>query len=510
MDDVPTATPLGDLTEVPRASFASRFLPRIPVAAAFGIAMLAIAAGAGIRLLFADDLGQRATFIFFVPGVVLAGALSGWRAGVLAALAGAVAGLLCDSRIGPVESGSWIAASAFLVISLAIAVGGEWFQHARVETEAAAASLAGREAHLRSILETVPDAMVVIDEGGTVRDFSPAATRMFGWQAHEAIGCNVRMLMPEPYRTAHDDYLDRYYRTGERRIIGKGRVVVGERRDGSTFPIELSVGEMRAGGERFFTGFIRDLTERQQAETRLQELQNELVHVSRLTSLGEMASALAHEINQPLSAIANYLKGSRMLLARDDVPHDRLADAVDRAAAEALRAGDIIRRLRDFVARGETERAVESLPKLVEEASALALVGAREHDIHVRFAFDPVIDLVLVDKVQIQQVVLNLVRNAVDALAESLPGTRELTISIDPDADMARVSVTDNGPGIAPEIASQLFQPFVTTKRTGMGVGLSISRTIVEAHGGKIWVESEEGRGSKFHFTLPAASEEEF
>src|SRR3546814_665319 len=222
-----------------------------------------------------------------------------------------------------------------------------------------------------------------------------------------------------------------------------------------------------------------------------------------------MASALAHEINQPLSAIANYLKGSRMLLARDDVPHDRLADAVDRAAAEALRAGDIIRRLRDFVARGETERAVESLPKLVEEASALALVGAREHDIHVRFAFDPVIDLVLVDKVQIQQVVLNLVRNAVDALAESLPGTRELTISIDPDADMARVSVTDNGPGIAPEIASQLFQPFVTKKRTGMGVGLSISRTIVEAHGGKLWVEYEEGRGSKFHFKLLEASEEE-
>lgn len=472
--------------------------------------MLVIAAGAGIRLLFADELGQRATFIFFVPGVVLAGALSGWRAGVLAALAGAVAGLLCDSRIGPVDSGSWIAASAFLVISLAIAVGGEWFQHARVETEAAAASLAGREAHLRSILETVPDAMVVIDEDGTVRDFSPAATRMFGWQAHESIGRNVRMLMPEPYRAAHDDYLDRYYRTGERRIIGKGRVVVGERRDGSTFPIELSVGEMRAGGERFFTGFIRDLTERQQAETRLQELQTELVHVSRLTSLGEMASALAHEINQPLSAIANYLKGSRMLLARDEVPHDRLADAVDRAATEALRAGDIIRRLRDFVARGETERAVESLPKLVEEASALALVGAREHDIHVRFSFDPVIDLVLVDKVQIQQVVLNLVRNAVDALAESLPGARELAISIDPDADMARVSVTDNGPGIAQEIASQLFQPFVTTKRTGMGVGLSISRTIVEAHGGKIWVESEEGRGSKFHFTLPAASEEEF
>ena len=351
--------------------------------------------------------------------------------------------------------------------------------------------------------------MVVIDEAGDIRDFSPAATRMFGWPAKEIVGRNVRLLMPEPYRGAHDDYLHRYYRTGERRIIGKGRVVVGERRDGSTFPIELSVGEMRAGGERFFTGFIRDLTENQKAEARLQELQNELVHVSRLTSLGEMASALAHEINQPLSAIANYLKGSRILLAREEVPMDRLTDAVERAAAEALRAGDIIRRLRDFVARGETERTVESLPKLVEEASALALVGAREHDIRIRFAFDPAVDLVLVDKVQIQQVVLNLVRNAVDAFADTAAGNREMTIGIESDGDMARVTVTDNGPGIDPAVAAQLFQPFITTKRTGMGVGLSISRTIVEAHGGKIRVDPVPGGGARFSFTLPRIGHEE-
>uniref|UniRef100_UPI0025980B78 sensor histidine kinase n=1 Tax=uncultured Sphingopyxis sp. TaxID=310581 RepID=UPI0025980B78 len=413
------------------------------------------------------------------------------------------------SLSGPLAGGSWIAAASFLLISLAIAIGGEWFQHARVETERAAASLAAREAHLRSVLETVPDAMVVIDEAGDIRDFSPAATRMFGWPAKEIVGRNVRLLMPEPYRGAHDDYLDRYYRTGERRIIGKGRVVVGERRDGSTFPIELSVGEMRAGGERFFTGFIRDLTENQKAEARLQELQNELVHVSRLTSLGEMASALAHEINQPLSAIANYLKGSRILLAREEVPMDRLTDAVERAAAEALRAGDIIRRLRDFVARGETERTVESLPKLVEEASALALVGAREHDIRIRFAFDPAVDLVLVDRVQIQQVVLNLVRNAVDAFADTAVGNREMTIGIESDGDMARVAVTDNGPGIDPAVAAQLFQPFITTKRTGMGVGLSISRTIVEAHGGKIRVDPVPGGGARFSFTLPRMGQEE-
>ena len=509
MDDVLTVSSLGDLPEGRRARLTSRFLPRLPVLSAFAIALLFVAIGMTVRLLFAPELGQRATFIFFVPGVVVAGALSGLRAGALAALAGAAAGLWCDSRVGPVEGGSLIAAASFLVISLAISLGGEWFQHARVETEEGAATLAGREAHLRLILETVPDAMVVIDEAGGIRDFSPAAERMFGWRSEEAVGKNVRMLMPEPYRATHDEYLERSYRTGERRIIGTGRVVVGERRDGSTFPIELSVGEMRAGGERFFTGFIRDLTERQNTEARLQELQNELFHVSRLSSLGEMASALAHEINQPLSAIANYLRGSRMLLAREDVPHDSLAEAVERAAAEALRAGDIIRRLRDFVARGETERTVESLPKLVEEASALALVGAREHDIRVGFAFDPAVDLVLVDKVQIQQVVLNLVRNAVDALAETAGGARELTIAMDADADMARVVVTDNGPGIAPAVAAQLFQPFITTKRTGMGVGLSISRTIVEAHGGKIWVDPAPGGGAHFCFTLPVFAQEE-
>jgi two-component system sensor kinase FixL len=314
--------------------------------------------------------------------------------------------------------------------------------------------------------------------------------------------------MPAPHREAHDSYLHRYYRTGERRIIGIGRVVVGERKDGSTFPMELAVGEMRGKGGRYFTGFVRDLTERQEAERRLQEMQSELVHVSRLTALGEMASALAHELNQPLAAIANYVTGSRQLLARDGADLVKVQGPLERASEQALRAGQIIRRLREFVARGETERQIERLPKLLEEASALALVGAREHGVDVRFDLDPAADLVLADKVQIQQVVLNLIRNAIDAMEES--PRRELRICTRAvEGGMVEVSVADSGPGISEEVADQLFNPFVTTKATGMGIGLSISRTIVESHGGRIRAERNRDGGATFHFTLRSGAREE-
>jgi two-component system sensor kinase FixL len=322
-------------------------------------------------------------------------------------------------------------------------------------------------------------------------------------------GQNVKILMPPPYRDEHDGYIGRYLRTGERRIIGIGRVVVGQRKDGSTFPMELAVGEMKSGDARFFTGFIRDLTERQQTEARLQELQAELVHVSRLTAMGEMASALAHELNQPLSAIANYMKGSRRLLeATTDTRAAQVRDAMDKAAEQALRAGQIIRRLRDFVARGESERRVEDVRKLIEEASALALVGAKDRGVRVRFDLAPAADFALADKVQIQQVLLNLIRNALEAMdgcerRDLLIGTAVLP------GNMIEISVADTGTGIAPDIAAQLFQPFVSSKPQGMGVGLSISRTIVEAHGGTIAPRPHPGGGTVFTLTLPAVVEEE-
>ncbi|WP_051328587.1 PAS domain-containing sensor histidine kinase [Geminicoccus roseus] len=376
----------------------------------------------------------------------------------------------------------------------------------RVEAER---TLRAREAHLQSILDTVPDAMVVIDEQGWMQSFSVTAERLFGYSAADAVGQNVKILMPSPYREQHDAYLKRYLATGERRIIGIGRVVVGLRKDGSTFPMELAVGEMSSGGKRYFTGFIRDLTERQRTETRLQELQAELVHMSRFTALGEMASTLAHEINQPLTAVSNYLKGCRRLLERStEEKAVMLRQAVEQAAEQALRAGQIIRHLREFVARGESERHVEHLAKLIEEASALALVGAKEKGVRVGFRFDPEAPLVLVDRIQIQQVLLNLIRNAIEAMQESL--RRELLVQTDAQpGSMVQVSVSDTGPGIAAEIAQQLFHPFITTKKHGMGVGLSICRTIVESHGGKIWAEAGPDGGTVFRFTLRAIREEE-
>ncbi len=370
----------------------------------------------------------------------------------------------------------------------------------------AEAELVERNAHLRSILETVPDGMIVIDERGTVEFVSATAERMFGYAAGDVVGRNVNMLMPSPYHENHDAYLTRYRTTGERRIIGIGRVVAGRRKDGSVFPMELSVGEMHVDGYRRFTGFVRDLTERRETERRVQELQSELSHVARLTEMGQMASAIAHEVNQPLTAANNYLEAVRMLLtAGDEAARARALAVTDNVVAQLGRAGEVISRLRAFLTKGEVQRRAEDVTKVIEEASALALIGAKQRGVTFELRTSPHLPPVMIDKVQIQQVIVNLMRNAVEAMEAS--ERRHLTIATElAERSLVRVRVADTGPGIAPNIADRLFQPFVTTKAQGMGVGLSICRSIVEGHGGKLAVEANPEGGASFCFSLPAAT----
>jgi two-component system, LuxR family, sensor kinase FixL len=489
-----------------------RALEAIPIvrsdSARYALAALAVLVAFALRLLLAPFIDTQGGFLLFVPAVLVASSVGGLGPGLAATFLALFLGF-AFLFTAPFAHPDLLYALLFAAVGMGVAWLGDRLHRAQLNAIQMTGDLVAREAHLQSILDTIPDAMVVIDDNAIMQSFSSAAERLFGYSRADAIGQNVKMLMPSPYRENHDDYMDRYQKTGERRIIGIGRVVVGERKDGSTFPMELSVGEMRSGDKRYFTGFIRDLTERQETEARLQELQSELVHISRLTAMGEMASTLAHELNQPLSAIANYLKGSRRIIDGNSADAmSKVREALDKAGEQALRAGQIIRRLRDFVARGESERAVENLQKLVEEAGALAMVGAKERDIRVRFVFDPRVELVLADKVQVQQVILNLIRNAIEAMEHA--ERRELTVSVDEqDGGLAMVSIADTGPGIAADVMDQLFQPFVTTKRTGMGVGLSISRTIIEAHGGRIWVEARPGGGALFRFTLRTVSKED-
>jgi two-component system, LuxR family, sensor kinase FixL len=369
-------------------------------------------------------------------------------------------------------------------------------------------TLLERDTHLQSILDTVLDAMVVIDTDGKMLSFNGSAVRQFGYSVEEVLGRNVSMLMPSPYREQHDGYMDRYLATGEKRIIGVDRVVVGRRKDGSTFPMKLAVGETRRGNRIFFTGFIRDLTEREQSAAMLDQARSELARLARLNELGEMASTLAHELNQPLSAIANYVQGSRRMLDRieGEVP-PTLRSALDETAKQALRAGDIIRHLREFVTRGDTDKEPEDINQLVEQAGTLALVGSQERGVKSVFDFSAEGGMVLADRVQIQQVLINLMRNAMEAMRDS--ERKELTIRTRPiEGGRMQVEVADTGPGISEEIAPQLFQPFVTSKAHGMGIGLSISRRIIESHGGELTVSRNTAGGATFVFSLPLLPEE--
>jgi two-component system sensor kinase FixL len=356
-------------------------------------------------------------------------------------------------------------------------------------------------AWLQAILDNVPDAVIVIDERGVVESFSAAAERMFGYSAAEIVGRNVSALMPAPYRNDHDSYIDRYHRTGQRRIIGIGRVVPGQRKDGTTLPLELTVGEAATGRGRIYIGFARDISARKDIERRLADLQAELTQVSRLSDMDQMGSTLAHEMNQPLTALLAYLDAARRLLAKPDGRAEARV-ILERARTQVTRAGTIIHRLREMLGKDNAVRRPEPINKVVEEASARALVGTAHLAVQSHLDLDPSAPIVPIDRVQIQQVLVNLIRNAIEAMSGG--ATRDLLVRTAGADSLVRVSVRDSGPGIAADIASRLFEPFVSTKANGMGIGLSICRSIVRAHGGDIEAQpNTRGPGTTFFFTLP-------
>lgn len=364
-----------------------------------------------------------------------------------------------------------------------------------------------REAILRAIFETVPGALITIDEQGTIRSFSRGAERMFDYSAGEVVGQNISILMPSPYRDEHDRYIMNYLRTGQKKIIGIGRVVVAQRKDGSTFPIELAVGEAKTPEGHLFVGAIRDLTMREQAERQIHQLQTSLLQASRQSIMGEMSSALAHELNQPISAIMSYVDAAQHLLtAPSNHTLPRVRDMLAKAAMQSRRAGQIVHHLRHYVLTGETEKSEEDLNVVIQDSLAMALVGTSSREVNVQLSLAADLSKALIDRVQIQQVVVNLIRNALEAVA----GLEKPVLTIataSHDDGFLKVTVADSGKGIDPEIADRLFLPFVTTKPKGMGVGLSICRSIIDNHGGRIWVESSPLGGAAFAFTVPVAAD---
>jgi two-component system sensor kinase FixL len=375
----------------------------------------------------------------------------------------------------------------------------------RKKEERAIGRLEGEE-RFAAILAAAVDGIIVIDGAGTVMVYSPSCERIFGYAADVVLGCNVKMLMPEPYHDEHDGYLEHYLATGEKKIIGIGREVSGRRKDGSEFPMELSVGEYRTGDLRGFVGIVRDVTQRTEAMHELDELRDEFHHALRGVAMNQLASVLAHELNQPLTAVINYAEACTALIESGRPGAlESVAQYLERAAEQANRAGEIIRRLREFTKKGDTDRNVEDLNRTVRDACVLGLAGISSAGVEIVFDLAEPIAPVLVDRIQIQQVITNLLRNGIEAMAEN--GRGVLTVATRPLSDkFVEVSVSDTGTGLPGDVASNLFKPFTTSKPSGMGLGLSICQSIVEAHGGKIEVRTTGPAGTTLRFNLPVAN----
>ena len=357
---------------------------------------------------------------------------------------------------------------------------------------------------VRAIMDSAVDAIVTVDERGVMRSFNRAAEGLFGYTRQEAVGQPISLLMPEPHRSRHQQYIERYLATGEAHIIGIGREVEAARKDGSTVPVYLAVSEFEVAGERRFTGVLHDIS----ADLEVRELRDRLAQAAGASALVETTATLAHELNQPLAALATYAQAAHSHAAEEDSA--KLVATLDKIVEQSLRAAAVVERVHALVKglAGGTEYTQRAdINALLASVVATVRVDARRRV--VRLVFEPSADMPAVrcDPVQIQQVALNLVRNAIDAGTDA-DGTQDATVRIYAEfADgLVRVCVEDSGSGVAASEREAVFEPFHTNKPHGMGLGLAICRTIVANHGGRLGFHNNSPPpGATFHFTLPAA-----
>lgn len=358
---------------------------------------------------------------------------------------------------------------------------------------------------LAAVLDTALDAVVVMRSDGSIAAWNQVAQRMFGWTAAEAIGHDLsELIIPERLRGAHKDGLDRFLRTGEVGILGRQIETVALKRDGSEIPVELAVMLTGRFQEILFLGFIRDISVRKQSEQKIQELQAELIHMSRVSAMGAMASTVAHELNQPLAAISNYLAASEMALKAEEPPLEQLRGLIAAARQNTSRAGQIVRRLRNMTVKAKTVRERIDIAEAIEEASAIALIGPEGRAVRKSVRTEE--DLfVLFDRLQLQQVLINLMRNAVEAMQGA--ERKQLFVSAYRSDEEVRIDIRDTGRGLSDETRDSLFSPSAASKDAGMGIGLSVSRMIIEAQHGRLWAETPAEGGACFSIAIPAAKD---
>ena len=366
-----------------------------------------------------------------------------------------------------------------------------------------------REARLKSILDTAVDGIITIDERGIIESVNRGTERIFGYTSDELVGRSVNVLMPSPYREEHDGYMARYLRTGQPRIIGIGREAEGQHKDGTRFPIDLAVSEIRVPGARVFTGVVHDISARRRAEAEARRRNAELAHAARLSTIGELTSGIAHEVNQPLTAMVNFAEACLRMLRSGNADSHKLEDALGQITVQGQRAGHIIRHMRRLARKGERARVTVDISRRVPDVLGLVSNELRASGIALHLVLDESLPAVECDRIQIEQVVLNLVRNAMDVLEEGPAEGRELTIHTRADGhENIEILVEDTGEGFAVGDDERIFETFFTTKADGLGMGLSISRSIIEEHGGRLWASPRPGGGAIFHVNLPAGDGE--